>query len=141
MAFDQDGFYNQVVSDFLTTWNAAHSGVPIALQNQNFDPPQDGGDYGIFKVIFNIGRQASHGSIGNRLYLNQGFLILELYIQRGDATDNLNSYCKTALNFFRDITTAGIMIRNPGTETIGALDSEAYFQTNVQAEFEFDEIT
>jgi hypothetical protein len=79
-------------------------------------------------------------AIGNRVFTRTGFITVRVFVPAGErGLEVANDLCKTIVNAFEGKTIDGVSFHNVGPKTVGP-DGAGWFQVNVRADFEFDEV-
>lgn len=126
---------------FKAAWDAQTPPIPALLFD---DTKQDlsGGEapYARITVRHNVFQQATLGGIGNRRFRRSGIVAVQIFTPAGEGLTDADKFAKVALDTFEGKNTGGdaIEFRNARINEIG--QDGPWFQTNVLAEFEYDEI-
>lgn len=80
------------------------------------------------------GRQAA---VGGKQHRRTGVTIIQLFAEQGTGQDAIGALEEKAVKAFTDYTVSGIRFFDVGADRIGP-DGRGYFQSNVNASFQFD---
>ena len=80
------------------------------------------------------GRQVA---VGGRQHRRQGVIIVQVFAAQGKGQDALGALEEIATRIFTDHVLANIRIFDAGADRIGS-DGHGYFQSNINASFQFD---
>ena len=123
-----------IQEDFKTHWDATEaSPAPVVYDNKHF--PTDGSEY----VHFNV----SHAGgtipvLGNKHYRRNGLIILNIFVPEAEGQARADQLAEFALAWIETFEVLNVRIRDPGMNDIGSFG--AYWQANMSAAFEYDEI-
>lgn len=130
----------EIQKAYLTVFNGV---IPIALDNQDFTPPDPDKDSSVKWVRLSVqgvsGTQACFGRAGNRRFDKTGLLTIQVFTPSGTATAENDQLCQDSLNVFEGIDLHNDMwFKNGRIDTVGTQNS--WFQQNVTLEFTFQQI-
>lgn len=132
---------NEMMATFKTAWDASSvsQNVPVLYPDVSGDPPTSGA-WTRVTVIHDSGEQATLASHqGLRRYHRTGTIVVQLFTPAGGGQVSSDALCKVVTDAFEGVTTAsGVIFRNVIQKEIG--QDGAWFQVNVQAGFEYDEV-
>lgn len=95
--------------------------------------------YVAFHVLHENSDQVSLGETGNRVFTREGQLIAQLFVPAGKrGLDEASLLAKAAVDAFEGITFEGVRFHRVSAKTAGLNGN--WFQTNISADFEFDEV-
>jgi hypothetical protein len=131
-----------ILSRFATVWNAQGGTVPpIIYDNHKVTPPQDGSTYVKIKVQHRRGGLATlrEPSAGGR-FRAFGSVIVDIYGPLGDGLTANDAYVKVTQSAFEGHATSpdGVLFRDVRVREVGGAGDS--YQTQVQADFEYDRI-
>jgi hypothetical protein len=128
---------NAIVTRYLTEFSGQFE---IALDNQDFTPPETGEDvkWARVSVQFNTGNQESLGIVNNRKFVKQGLVFIQVFTPSGHATNDNDDLAESSLNLFEGVRLGDLWFNNGRITTIGS-DGE-WYQQNVVLEFTFEAI-
>lgn len=131
------------LSNFVRTiWEAAvtaagHAGAPLAYDNLNFTPPQDGEPWGRLTVKFATGTRASLGSGSSASFRRGGALSLQVFTKIGSSTLTDDRIADNVVEALEDAGAVGVIwFRDVRKEDIGP--DRSYHQSNIVVDFVFD---
>ncbi len=136
--------YDDILGTFKTAWDLV-STLPVLYPNRPGEAPtgDDSNDnpegYAKLSITHNEGFQAtlSDASAGKR-WRSTGLVIAEIYYPSGTGT-GYTTLVTSVIEAFRGVTTVnGVIFRRVAPSEIGLRGN--YFQNNVIAAFEYDEI-
>lgn len=121
-------------------------GTPVDWPNKEWDPvahgphPREGIDaWATVHVLHGGSDQMSMGSDGSRVFTRGGSIVVQVFVpagQRGLA--DASALAMAATGAFEGKTIDGVRFYRVGSRTVGRDGS--WFQVNVSADFEFDEV-
>jgi hypothetical protein len=125
---------------------ALYEGLPgktIVWPNKLIDPvehPREGdAPWAAFHIMHNGSDQHSLGPSGGRVFTRRGGIILQVFVPAGQrGLEEATAFATSAINVFEGTTIEGVRFYRVGSHTVG-LDG-SWFQVNVRADFEFDEV-
>jgi hypothetical protein len=89
-----------------------------------------------FDLMFHGGANAA---ISNSRFTREGRVTVRIFVPAGErGLERANALCMTAINIFEGQTVDGVSFYNVGPRTVGPADG--WYQINVSADFEFDEV-
>lgn len=135
---------NKIYVEYRTVFIPLIGSDHIALDNQDFTPPDDKTKWVRLHVKFNNGSQETLGSAPNRRFTSSGFLYVQCFTRRGSATNENDGLCYDSKAVFegKDFYVSGdqIWFYDGRIETIGDERGKSpWYQQNVVFEFKFDE--
>lgn len=107
--------------------------IPIIYPNEIEDignPPY----FGRMTIRPGSGRQVA---VGGRQHRRIGVVIVQLFVEQDTGQDAIGALEEQAVRIFIDHVVPGIHFFDVGADRIG-LDGRGYFQSNVNASFQFD---
>jgi hypothetical protein len=136
---------DEIVDHFTTIWNAQASPPPLLYQDRRRDLPASG-SYARITVNHNtapqvtLGGKTSLGGSGER-FRNFGIVTVQIFTDSDDGLTTSDVLVKVALDAFRGQKTGEdrVEFRNTRMNEIG--QDGPWHQTNVLAEFDYDEVT
>jgi len=133
---------NAIQTLFKTAWDAQTPPVPVVLYaDVRKEVPATSDPWTRITVVHNTSTQVTLGQIGNRRFRRFGLVSVEVYTPFGTGLTDNDRFVKVAIDAFEGNTTGGedtVEFRNVRSNEIGSDGS--WFQTNVIAEFEYDEV-
>ena len=133
---------DEVLTLFRTAWQAGapSAGLPLLSEDVAATPPTSGA---WARVSFrnSTGRQASlSGEAGQRMFQHTGFVSVQVFTPTGDGKVLANQLAQIAKNAFEGTTTTpgDVRLRNARVVPVGQEGS--WYQTNVFADFEYEEV-
>ena len=135
-----------ILSTFTTAWNAITPTVPPLLyEDSKQEVPDTQVSWARIQVRHNVFTQETIGGRlstggGGRRFRRFGLVTVQIFTKAGDGLRTSDSLAKVALDAFEGVDAGAdtIEFRNVRLNEIGR-DGE-WFQVNVLAEFEYDEI-
>ncbi len=127
---------NAIQEEYLTA--AVIAVDHIALDNQDFDPPDDETPWVRLHIKFNDGGQDSLGKSGNRKFGRVGFVYIQVFTKKGGATNANDDLANNSLDVFDGERLGDLWFFNGRIETIGSGD--VWYRQNVVIEFKFENI-
>jgi hypothetical protein len=113
--------------------------APVEWPNVPVPDPhfRDGSDpWCAFDLAFEGGENAT---IGSRVFSRSGHLVVRIFVPAGErGLERANELAMVALDAFEGKTIDGVSFYNVGMKTVGP--DGPWFQVNVRADFEFDEV-
>lgn len=112
----------------------------IALDNQPFTPPDvgEGVKWTRINVQLVTGTQSSLGVSGNRKFVKEGLLFIQVFTPNGHATNTNDDLAEDSLVLYEGERIGDLWFKNGRITTIGE-DGE-WYQQNVVLELEFEAI-
>lgn len=132
---------DSIVSTFKTAWDAQTPPIPLLIfDDAKQDIPSGGTPFARITVRHNLVEQATLGGIGGRRFRRFGIVAIEIYTPAGEGLTDADKFAKVALDAFEGKNTGGdaIEFRNTRVNEVG--QDGPWFQTNVLADFEYDEV-
>ena len=133
---------NEIISTFKTAWDAGaeSTGLNVLYWDTEGEVP-DSGAYARVTVRHATGEQTTVGSAaGKRRYERAGTVTVQIFTEHNEGGTLSDKLVNIIENAFRGVTTSPgrVIFRRVRTNEIGQ-DSQ-WFQVNVLADFEYDEI-
>lgn len=130
----------EVRNAIIKRFRASFSAVPMALDNQNFDPPTPSATikWVRLSVQFVGGRQDSFGKSGNRKFLKSGLLSIQVFTAIDEATNVNDTLCQQVQDLFEGVRIDDIWFYDGGIRFSGA--ENEWFQQNVVFDFDFEDV-
>ncbi len=131
-----------ILTLFKVAWDAQTPPVPKLL-NDDVKDDLPAGTFPWARIIVrhNTGFQATlAGETGNRRFRRLGLVTVQIFTPYGDGLDLNDALAKVAVDAFEGKSTAAdeVLFRNVRSNEVG--QDGNWFQTNVFAEFEYDEV-
>lgn len=140
---------DEMLSAFIDTWGAdpSSSSVQVLYENVPGEPPTEvdpaTGKLPPYVRVsvrhFTGGQTTLSGAVGTRTFRRDGLVTIQIFTPTGDGfvmSDTLVPIAKRA--YEGKATASGIWFRNVRNTEVGT--SGAWFQTNILADFTYDEI-
>lgn len=132
---------DEIFSTFNEAWkgDSASAQLPVLWPDRSQEPP-DTGAWCRVTLKHTSGRQATlSGEIGSRRFRSTGFVIVQIFTPTGMGLTLTDQLTKIAVRAFQGVTTAsGVIFRDVRPTEAG--QSGNWHQTNVLADFEYDEV-
>lgn len=133
---------DEVLTLFRTAWEAGIPSAGLALRYEDVaDVPVATGAWARVSFRNSTGRQATlSGEVGRRLFEHTGFVVVQVFTPTGDGKVLANQLAQIAKNAFEGKTTTpgDVRLRNARIVPVGQEGS--WYQTNVFADFEYEEL-
>jgi len=126
---------NAITSRFLIEYNTQFH---IAVDNQIFEVPNPAVKYARVVVKFNTGNQHTLGQKGNRKFVKQGLLFVQILTPINTGTNENDTLAQSTLELFDGETLGKLWFYNGRIET--ERSDGVYYSQNVVVEFEFEDI-
>jgi len=132
-----------ILTQFKTVWDTQASPIAKVLwQDSDDEVPKGTESWARVTVVHNQGRQATLvGQTGNRRFRRFGLVTVQVFTPIDDGLTKNDILAKLAIDAFEGQTAGGgdrVEFRNVRSNEVGP--DGTWFQTNVFAEFEYDEI-
>lgn len=121
---------------FQTAWTP--TGKALTFDNEKFDPPVDD-EWARLTVRHTGGGQETLGKVGNRKFARLGSVFVQVFTPIDQGTSEADVLVTTARNAFEGITLAGTTLRFLDVVAREAGPDGKWYQTVVEANFEYDE--
>lgn len=136
---------DEIQARFKTQWDAdtpAITGTVPPVEWDNLEPLESPkAPWARFKIEHTLGSQATLGETGNRLFDRSGLVTTQIFVRHGDGVTLARRLGKIAMQAFEG-KTAGpngeVWFRDVRFIEVGKGDK--WFQVNVVAEFEYNEL-
>lgn len=134
---------NEIFGQFRTTWLAdgASSGVPVMYPDLGDQQPPTTGAWVRINIKHLSGGQSSlAGAVGTRMFTHGGFITVQIFTVFGEGQTQADALTVIVKRAFEGVTTSPgrVMFRNVRVNEVG--QDGQWFQTNVIADFEYDEV-
>lgn len=124
-----------LTQEFVTAWGAT---TPIDLDNEKIDPPNDAAWVRV-AIRHNASNQETLGGVGNRFFTRGGSAFIQVFGRLNKGSREADTLAQQARAVFEGKTIANeIRILDVIVREIGP--DEAWYQVNVEAQFEYTEI-
>ena len=123
-------------SAFVTAWTT--TGFRYALDNEEFDPT-DGEPWARCVIRHNDSGQETLGRVGNRKFARLGSVLVQVQTPQNEGTTEADSLAVTVREAFEGVSLAGTTVRFQDVVVRETGPTGAWFQTVVEANFEYDE--
>ncbi|AKQ75856.1 tail terminator [Roseobacter phage RDJL Phi 2] len=122
---------------FTTAWG---SETDFTFDNEDHKPPKDQ-PWVRLVVRHEGGDQETLGPVGNRKFSRTGRVLIQVFTPENSGTARTDELLTLARNTFEGVTLAGTTVRFHGVTTreVGSSHREKWFQSIVDAPFEYDE--
>ncbi|UFK26767.1 structural protein [Roseobacter phage RDJL6] len=126
-----------IYQQFVNAWG---SETPFTFDNEDFKPPKDE-PWVRLVVRHEGGEQETLGPVGNRKFARTGRVLIQVFAVEDAGTDRTDELLTLARNAFEGVTLAGTTVRFHGVTVreVGSAPKEKWFQSIVDAPFEYDE--
>jgi len=124
-----------------TAWDAQTPPVPLMLYDDvKGDVPKDGISWARVQVRHNESNQVTLGEVAGRRFRRFGIVLVQIFTPFGDGLDAADAFAKVANDAFEGEETSPdeVIFRNVRVNEIG--QSGDWFQTDVLADFEWDQV-
>ena len=133
---------DDILTLFKTAWDAQTPPVPPAIyDNVAAEHPSNAAAWVRVSVKHNQGAQATiGGSPGNKRFRHYGLVVVEVFVPTGQGLTAADGYVKVLFDAFEGKATKGdgAFFYNVRSNEVGQNDN--WFQVNVIAEFQWDEV-
>jgi hypothetical protein len=120
---------------FNTGWA---SRTVFSFDNESFTPPTN--DYWArVSVRHQAARQETLGRVGNRKFLRQGAVFVQLFAPLDAGTETIDGHVEAAIEIFEGVSISGTTIRIYDAIARELGRDENWFMVVVEANFEYDE--
>jgi len=124
----------QVEDSLSAAFAAAVSPLPVAWGNVEFDT-EGIAEWLRFDVQYNGG---TNPELNGKSFRRFGILSVQIFVAATTGKRRARQIAETVLATFEGQTIGGVRLRNVGPTDVGV--SDAWYQMNVTAQFEFDQI-
>lgn len=130
-----------ILSAFHTAWA---NRTPVEwpnLADQDGKPPLNTGNvsWARFTILHGGSDQHSFGGEGERTFTREGRLMVQIFVPAGKrGLEEATTLAMVAANAYEGKTLGGVRFYRVGSKTVG--QDGPWFQVNVSADFEFDEV-
>ena len=116
------------------------AGLPVLYPDVADDPP-DAGSWARVTVRHSNGGQATlTGALGKRRYRYVGFIAVQIFVERADGEVSIDALAMIVKNAFEGVTTSPGRVAFYRVRVNEVGQSGVWLQTNVLADFEYDEV-
>ncbi len=122
---------------FETAWDT--TGHPFTLDNEDFTPPE-GTPWARCVVRHTVGPQDSLGAVGNRKFLRQGSVLVQVYTLINDGTATSDALVKTVSEAFEGKTLPGTSVTIFDMAPRETGPTGKWYQVVVEGTFNYEEI-
>lgn len=135
---------DEILGVFKTAWDAdvTSASVQVIYPDNPDQPPNDNSPFTRLNIIHSPeGNQVTlQNEIGSRRFRRFGICISQVFTVRGDGLNLSDQLSTIARNAFEGVVTSpgGVIFRNVNAIEVGP--SGIWFQVNVIANFEYDEV-
>ena len=128
---------NEIQKAYLAVFDGQ---FPIALDNQDFTPPDSSHDPSIkwirLTVVNMSGKQYTLGGRGNRKFQHKGMVTIQVFTPKGSATNTNDTLCQDSLDVFEgERIHPDLWLYDGSVNTAGSFDG--WYQQNVDIDFSF----
>jgi hypothetical protein len=129
-----------VMLHFTTAWDAQTPPVPLLLYDDRHRDLPDNAPYARITMRHNVSDQRTLGNTGNRRFRRFGVITVQIFALSNQGLATADTFAKVALDAFEGNNTAPteVHFRNVRMNEVG--EDGPWFQTNVIADFDYDEI-
>lgn len=131
-----------LVSALITSaWNTQVPGAPLFYTNQQTDRPDVPTLFGRMHMQFVDRAQITLGSVADGVrFRAAGTIFVQVFVPLGTGTDEYDAVCDALVVALENAGAAqNVWFRDVGMREIGS--DGTYYQTNVEAAFQFDRVT
>lgn len=138
MALSVKDAANAMVEEFISSWAGQ---TAVLLENQNETPPGADLPWVRVSVAHDDGRWgAVGGQPGNRLFKRSGRFIVNVFVPKGTATNQLDDLSYDALLVFEGRTLGAISFENSRITAVPISTDWKFAQADVIHNFSYDDI-
>lgn len=130
-----------ILSRFKTVWDAdaESAGLPIVWSDAKGDPPETGHWARVTVRHVTAGQATLSGETGNRRFRREGIVTAQVFTQFGTGAAKSDRLAKVVMGAFEGYAApGGVWFRNVRLVEVG--QSGNFYQVNVLADFEYDEV-
>ena len=125
----------RIATTFVTDWGATSV---LTFDGEKFTPPADKPCVRV-AIRHNVSDQESLGDVGNRKFLRTGSVFVQVFAPLDKGSKTADTLATTARNVFEGKTLSPEVIRFSGVEVREIGPSDGWYQTNVEAAFNYNE--
>lgn len=126
-----------VYARFVANYTGVDVDTNLALDNEEFDEPEAAP--WVRLTVRGLGRaQNTLGRSGNRRFRSRGLVFVQVYVPANTGVQQSDSLAKEAADLFEGVSFSGLDFRAADIQETGP--DGKWFQTVVEAEFDYDEI-
>ncbi len=131
---------DEILALFKASWEAQPAPIPTVLYDDKAPAPTSGDKaWARVSVLHNDGDQQTLGEVGNRRFNRLGIVIVQVFTPFGSGLVSADTIVPVAVNAFEgNKTPGGVWFRHVYSRDIGKTGQ--WHQTNVFADFEYDEV-
>ena len=122
---------------FETAWTP--TGVAFTFDNEEFDPPESVA-WARLSVRHTASSQETLGKVGNRKFARLGSVFVQVFTPIDQGTAQADSLATTARETFEGVSLVGTTVRFQDVVVRETGPEGKWYQTLVEANFEYDEI-
>ncbi len=126
----------RILQTFVTDWAAL---TPFVFDNEKLVPPNPKADWVRVVVRHAGGGQESLGDVGNRKFAREGSVFVQCFTPENEGRAASDLLVTAARNIFEGKTLSPESIRFTGTEVREIGVDEGYYQSNMEAFFNYTE--
>lgn len=129
---------NEILAQFIGAWNV--TGYPCHYPDRPFTPPTDATPWARITVRHSGGGQGSlAGALGKVKWGRTGRVTVQIFTAPGTGLSTADDLAKLVANAFEGVATPrGVWFRNVHPVEVGP--DGGWYQVNVLADFEYDEV-
>lgn len=129
-----------ITAHFVALWNAQSGTAPLLVYDDRHKDLPANAPYARITVRHNVMDQRTLGNTGNRRFRRFGVVVVQIFTVANDGLTKADVFAKVALDAFEGNSTAPdeVHFRNVRVNEEG--ENGNWFQTNVLADFDYDEI-
>lgn len=127
----------RIYQTFTTDWGVTS---PVQFDSEKFQTPVPTDDWVRVSVRHNSSSQESLGGVGNRKFMRGGSVFVQCFTPLDKGAKGADVLALTAKNIFEGKTFAPESIRFTDVVVREIGPSSGWYQTNVEASFNYDEI-
>lgn len=121
---------------FTTAWGTL---TPVTLDNEEHDNNDGIVPWVRVAIRHNAAGQETLGKVGNRKFMRGGSVFVQVYVLGNEGTSEADTLATTARNVFEGVSLAGTTVRFKDVIVRETGPTDKWYQTVVEAVFEYDE--
>ncbi len=127
----------QVFVDAWTASGAASDGLPYTFDNEDFKQPKT--PWARFSVRHTASTQETLGKVGNRRFARFGSAFTQIYTDTDSGTSDVDDLVQVVREAFEGVRLVGTTVRFMDVIVRETGVDGKWFQTVIEAEFQYDE--
>lgn len=121
---------------FTTAWGTT---TPVTIDNEEHNNNAGVVPWVRVTIRHDLSTQETLGKVGNRKFARGGSVFVQVYVLGNEGTDEADTLSTTARNVFEGVSLAGTTVRFKDVIVRETGPSDKWYQTVVEAVFEYDE--